>query len=106
MSDSEITFTFDDVPYRVDAASLTMDEWIELEEQGIEFASGKVMSMKVMKGIAWVAIHRDRPEVTFADIGAAPLTKLLQGTEVPDEAAVEEDVNPTSPTSGSELAVS
>jgi hypothetical protein len=103
MSDSELTFTFDEVEYRVDAASLTVDEWIELEEQGIEFAAGKSMTMKVMKGIAWAAIHRDRPEVTFADVGGIALMKLLEGTEAPT-AEVDEPENPTSPTSGSELA--
>jgi hypothetical protein len=102
--ESELTFTYDDVAYRVDVSSLTVDEWIELEEQGIEFSADVkgAPKMKMLKGIAWAAVHRERPEVTFEDLGRVSMLKLLEDNT--PAAPVEADENPSSPVSENELA--
>jgi len=104
VSDGELTFTFDEIPYRIDIAGLTVDEWIELEEQGIEFTAGKTLTMKMLKAAAWAAVHRERPEVTFADLGRVAMMKLLESNTAEVAEATADDVNPSSPVSGSELA--
>lgn len=95
ITDTKITFKLDGEKHEIDISALTLDEMIDLEDAGFPLIEpGQKMGMRTMKGIAWLALRRVRPDITLDEIGAMPLLDLIS-TDEPSDEPEDEPGNPT-----------
>lgn len=79
---TEMTFTFEGEQYALDVADLLVSEWEDMEEVAdVSLVDMDKRTTKFMSAMAWVAIRRERPEVTIEQIRGQKFMSLIGGIE-------------------------